>query len=721
MGVDAKYDVQVNLGLKSNLGKQMARAQKSMERARAAGAKKAVASQQRLIRQQARAQKAMERARAASARKAARAQERMMASVGGAGGRMRGIGAGMRAGPLGRAGAAMGGAARMGGMIAGAGAAGLLAVGLQFNKQMEQARLSAATMFQLFGMSEAILGKNATISEKWAGNLELGNKAIDSLFEIAKRTPASVGQITQAFESMAPGLAITTKDLDRQLKFMEKAALLGGMVGGDFGVLGAQLGRVLAGSAGAEMNIWKQLQTPILKAGKAMGVFGQNMGVSSKMTEDFNKMAAGTRLELLEEALKAFGPEVKDQWARSMAGISSTTMSNIQIISGQLTKPLFEAWKTFLNKINKSDSGVFGTRAMARWEAIGSQLGRKLEGAANFWFNAIERGLTSINENWDNVIAQVRSAFEVGALVLKGALAVGGAKAATGVAVGVVGGGLAAFSGFAQILAAIGPVALTLIPVVGALGLVLAGLAVAFGGVAAFVVENWDQIVAGFRSGAITMRPIIAQLELLWLKMVGLGEALLGTTDPTIAFQQVINAIAGSIGLLMTALYPLRVILGIITTFVAGLTAVLYVQVQAFASLINTIWPTDDSALQNFADSLKETSVDYANLSGALFTAGDAAKSAKSSFLDFAESITDAEAFASEEKRLASRVRGMEQKGKRRPPTVPTAPGTFINKMENHWDLRGTDPDRLMSAFLPKLEKLADQRTQGFGQVPQGA
>lgn len=723
MGVDAKYDVQVNLGLKSDLGKQMAKAQRAMGRERAAGIKRELRAQERFHKDMARTRKIFARQAARATARSARAQERMIGGVGAAGGRMRGIGAGMAAGPMGRAGAAIGGAARAGGLAAAVGGGGMLAMGLRFNKQIEDATLSAGTMFQMFGLAEDKIGKAASESEQWAANLGLAKEVMAGLFEVAKKTPASFGQVSQAFQGMSAGLAITTKDIDRQLKFMEKASLLGGLTGGDYQVLGAQVGRMLAGSAGAEMNIWRVFQPTILKAGRSLGIFNQNMRVGSDMTMAFNKQSAETRIKLLEGALAAFGEPVRNAWATSMAGITSTTISNIQVISGQLTKPLFEAWRAFLVKINKAGSGVFGDKAMVRWEMIGSQLGRKLESSANYWLNALESGLTNINQNWDTITVQVQKAFEAGALVIKGALAFGAAKAATGVAVGVAGGGLAAFAGFAQVFAAIGPVALTLIPVVAMFGLMLGGLAVAFGGVAAFVVENWDQIVFGFQSGAITMRPIIAALEVMWAKMVGLGEALLGTKNVAVGAQTAIVAVAGGIELLTAFLYPLRIILGIITTFITGLTTIIWGLVKAFSYVVNAIWPAvnGDSSLENVADSLKETTVDYANLSVALFTAGDAAKAAKTSFLDFSESISDAEAFASEEKRFAARVRGMEQGTKAKPPTVPKAPGTFINKMENHWDLRGTDPDRLMSAFLPKLEKLADQRTQGFGQVPQGA
>jgi len=46
--------------------------------------------------------------------------------------------------------------------------------------------------------------------------------------------------------------------------------------------------------------------------------------------------------------------------------------------------------------------------------------------------------------------------------------------------------------------------------------------------------------------------------------------------------------------------------------------------------------------------------------------------------------------------------------------------GVHVTNMYNQWDLRNTDPDRLMSAFLPKLEGLADKRTQGRDVQPQG-
>ena len=82
--------------------------------------------------------------------------------------------------------------------------------GLKFNKVMEDTRLQAATMFQMFKLSEGQLGKNATASEKWAQNLQNADFVMQGLFKVAKKTPASFQQVTTTYKGMAAGISLAT-------------------------------------------------------------------------------------------------------------------------------------------------------------------------------------------------------------------------------------------------------------------------------------------------------------------------------------------------------------------------------------------------------------------------------------------------------------------------------------------------------------------------------
>jgi hypothetical protein len=51
---------------------------------------------------------------------------------------------------------------------------------------------------------------------------------------------------------------------------------------------------------------------------------------------------------------------------------------------------------------------------------------------------------------------------------------------------------------------------------------------------------------------------------------------------------------------------------------------------------------------------------------------------------------------------------------------IPRAPKVAIGKVEIVMDLRDSDPDRLMAAFIEPLERMADKRVQAYDQLEQG-
>lgn len=353
----------------------------------------------------------------------------------------------------------------------------LIRGGLKFNKIMEDTRLQAATMFQMFKLSEGQIGKNATAGEKWAQNLKNADFIMQGLFKVAKKTPASFQQVTTTYKGMAAGMSLATTDLTRQLKFMESVSLLGGLAGGDYTVLGAQMGRILAGSAGAEMNIWKVISRPIMEAGKSMKLFKKEMKLGADVTKAFNELSSPERLRILEAAMANFGEEMKTAYAESMAGIVSTTESQLQILSGMGTKPLYEGFRKWLIQINRSNmeeadrrrvrgavpgsvlarvtgqgkEGLFSEGNMRRWSRLFATLGLHLGRLGQRMLDGLERAGFYILNNWPAMMDKFRSAWLFGVAAFKAMFVlmitrmvagrlVGGAGMALGAGAGLLGG-----------------------------------------------------------------------------------------------------------------------------------------------------------------------------------------------------------------------------------------------------------------------------------------
>jgi hypothetical protein len=336
-----------------------------------------------------------------------------------------------------------GGWARTAGAVAAtAGPAGLgLAVkhGLAFNKTMENATLQAGTMYQLFDFgAKAAEVANGQLSQ-WQYNLQASKAVFKELYKIAEQTPGSFGDVAMTYQNAAAGLATQTDDLRRHLEFMKRASLLGGLTGGRYDVLGAQMGRIMSGSAGAEMDVWKNLSLPLLKAGQAMKdasgnpIFGKDLKAGEELTLAFNKLGGDTRLQLMMKAMEKIGPEVASAWGNSMDGIMGTTQSALQTLGGRLTKPLYESFRTFLKRVNKN---VFGEGvAMDRWGNFADQAGAKLAAGAEVVFRAAEQAASFIRDNWLNIMAYAQNTGEVIGGLIKGAFAWGLARWIAGTAI----------------------------------------------------------------------------------------------------------------------------------------------------------------------------------------------------------------------------------------------------------------------------------------------
>lgn len=281
-----------------------------------------------------------------------------------------------------------------------------------------------------------------------------------------------------------------------------------------------------------------------------------------------------------------------------------------------------------------------------------------------------------------------------------------------------------------QFLTKIGPLALILgagIPLVvmavGAFG----ALFTIIGGIAAYVITNWQaissEIVAGLRDGSITLAPLLIAAYTFWERLKLVGEVFLGSGGHAAQFTRVLDLLTGSvafaanaIGFFMRAIAYTIGIWGMLRLAFQGIMAAVVAIIELSAYLPGG--PGDDTvanAQRNykaFADSTMDVFTDVDKL----LTAADDIDAFTFKQVDIERINKEAEDMA------AKLAKSLEDMGKEDPKDRkgPKGPKVQINHVTINQDLRDTDPDRLMAAFIKPLERMADQRVQAYDMTEQG-
>lgn len=670
----------------------------------------------------------------------------------------------------------------------GAGLGLIVREGMRFNQEMESSKNQIATIFQMFGQNKMIQGQLATESEQWAANLQLADSAFQEIWDIAKESPAGLSDVVHLYQSAASGLATQTMDVTRQMGFIRKAVLAGGLAEGDYKVLGSQIGRILAGSAGAEMNVWQVLKKPLLEAGQQMevngkAIFDKAMPLGDKMTQAFNKLGDDSRMKLLEKALERLGGPVAKQFAESMDGLKGTFTSNLQLMAGSFSKPLFEGWRQFLKRTNLDEGGLFDDAGMKRWMEAAHMAGVLLAGAADKVLSRAESAAKFIRDNWERLMQQTHTIFQVGAGLVKGAFMFGVAKWIAGLTLmgfgkgasalgkakgfgsdlagffgdharrthlgmgkglggrgqgmlGAMGGGLGRILGklgqgdgifrwldkgvlrFAALATTFAGLATAALAVGVAFGVVFAVM----GGLAAYIISNWDSIrdsiVKSLDEGRISFVPFLTALYTFWERLKLLGGVLFGGSSGadmmstslmmgTKAFELLSDALAFVMDTIAT-------MIGIWGALKLAFLGVMKVIVEAL-ELFGQVGIVDERTLstarinyERFAAGVDETF----NKAGEIYDAADQIRNFELSELDMDQIKKKAKEW---ERKVADTLsgKGLDRKS-------PKGPTVHIDNLTIHQDLRDTDPDRLFSAFIKPLERLADQRVQPFEALDAG-
>jgi hypothetical protein len=498
--------------------------------------------------------------------------------------------------------------AAIGGMAVAGGLGMMVAKGAELNAGMEKATNTIAGTLQLFNHS-------AGAADQLGQNIKIAGAAMQMLNKIADDSPGEMRDVQTLFQNMLPGARSVTGEMGRIMNLTKSLAVFTPTLGGDFGLVGAQMSRMLTGGAGAEMEVWRTLQVPILKAGQAMEqtgkkgkmIFAANQQEGEKLTQAFNKLSKEDRLRVVESAMKGGADDLAKMYAKSWEGASSSAISSLRKIAGAFTKPMFEATKAALIKAN-SDGGVLGKDGLAKLTNAASILGGLMAKGLVKVIGGIERAAAYLSNNWESVSNSVYHALQIGVGLLKGAFAWGltkmmvgagfiaaafAVKTGTAVGKGLSAGmgagksavkGVAAFatntkkfvdtvtkgnpianamgavtgliSGFSK-LAVFAAVLVPMLLVAGALFAVVGVAAVAVAGIAAYLVSKWDELSAsilkGFEDGSITLKPLVTAAMLLWEKLKKLGEALIGGTTGGSMMKWAIDLAAKAIDGITTA------------------------------------------------------------------------------------------------------------------------------------------------------------------------
>jgi hypothetical protein len=473
--------------------------------------------------------------------------------------------------------------AAIAGMAVAGGIGMMIAKGAELNAGMERATNTIAGTLQMFGHS-------AGAADQLGQNIKIAGAAMEMLSKIADESPGEMKDIQSLFQNMLPGARSVTSEMGRIMDLTKTLAVYTPTLGGDFGLVGAQMSRMLTGGAGAEMETWRTLQVPILKAGQAMDLYGkkgkkvfsETQQEGEKLTQAFNKLSKEDRLRVVEAAMKGGADDLAKMYAKSWEGASSSAISSLRRIAAAFTKPMFESIKSALIKAN-GEGGVLGKEGMSKLLTAASAVGGLLAKGVVKVLGGIEKAVTYLSNNWQKVANTVYHAMQIGAGLLKGAFAWGLTKMIAGAAIiaaafavktgtavgkGISAGmgagksavkGVAAFatstkkfvdtvtkgnpianalgavtgliSGFSKI-AVFAAVLVPLLIVAGAAFAVMGVGLIAVAGIAAYLVSKWDElsasIVKGFNDGTITLKPLIIAAMVLWEKMKAVGKALIG-------------------------------------------------------------------------------------------------------------------------------------------------------------------------------------------------
>jgi len=624
-------------------------------------------------------------------------------------------------------------------IAAAAGAAGLVAMvkqGFAFNAQLEQMQYSMASTLQLMGHAQGDFNKNLQISEV----------VQNRLFAIAAKSPASFEQASQMFTNMLPGARSVTDNMEDILQLSKESLALGMIMGGDFATTGAQMSRILTGGAGAEFETWKVLQKPILEAGKSLDYFGDNMALGTKLTQEFNRLSPEKRFELVRAATEKLGVAT-EAFGGTWAGVSSTMMSDLQILKKEMTSATFGALKETFKGLTQTGGVLDPTgETMNKLREAASFLGSKLGMFVSRAVEPMGRWIQDWADNWQDNLTKLFNfidRFERAVkMVLKAKIA------SVGVGMGLKGAGMVgkgvgkAIQGIQKVWPVImqmGAAALWALPAILVLGFALAGVAAIGGAVAAYIIAHWQDIVDAVKSGALAFEPLFYAIDDLWAALVALGNAMFGTSSPAGLLQGVVDFLGKAIyflmGIMVTGIRVIGAFYFVWKMLIMGAKTVKLGMIAMIMGIVGIMKAAADAiglddmsqTLQNGMNSLYRTSKE--TVMGMKDDAKEATK-----FFEYANAFENARADpdAGITKGLREGLASWRKEGDKdmdlgtmggaggKKPPSGGGRATHIHKMVVHQDLRNQDPDRVIGAFYRAVDRSIEKRTSSLALEEQG-
>mgnify|MGYP003439970498 FL=1 len=696
----------------------------------------------------------------------------MQSNLGGITSSVAGLGRSIGGSAFQTAGAIARGAGTAGAIAAGA-AAGLMAKGgIAANAEMERMKNTIAGTLQLFDHS-------AGATDQLGANVKVAAQALKELNKIAVQSPGELEDVSKMFQNMLPGARGVTGDMQRIMKLTHNLALFTPtLTGGDFMTSGSQMGRILAGSAGAEMDTWKKLQPVISRLGKEAKIFKQSMGAGDDLTAAFNKLSGEDRMALIEKAFSQGGEDLAKMYASSWEGASAAAMSAVKQVRNALTAPIFNKIKEAMARHTGDKNSLLGEDRVEKMIKIAGQIGGLMAMPVERMLSKLAAGIRYVQENAATVVNRIYQGFQVAGAIIRGAAAFMLAKmmlgagliaAATAAKVGgavgrgvkgayqmtnsgiegirkgtkAVRGFMDGFKGQSAITRALG-----FVTMLGRMGGVMAVVvpmlaiaAVAFGllaipllaaaGIAAYVASKWDElsasVVKGLKDGTITIRPLIIAALILWERLKKLGEAFIGGQTGATMMQKAINMATGVVNGLSEGV-------AIMAQVAAGLLRV----VGKLANAYDSAFGESDSQRvakrtadlmeggSTFDDAMKRAQAEHANgfLRGqktmgdeAIELAGNMENAAKKwRSIDLA-SISES-AISSWTNTVTDKITSMFTN--KEEPKVPKGPRVSVQNLYMTVDLRGEDPDRSLSSLIQPIEDLAKKPTSSTSDMVGG-
>lgn len=636
----------------------------------------------------------------------------------------RGIrGASLQMGQFAKMGAALGGAAAGGGIFA------MITAGFRFNKVQEDTIQNLATMNAFYKVGNRYVKDASDKAALFAANVGIAGTMWEELLVRQQETPAGVNQLAQLTQGAMAGIAQVNKPLDQQLDLITKLSMLGPALANDYKQLGADTMRILTGGAGQDVLTFRLMRNEIFEAVKASGKLGKTIQNNDKFVKEFNtKLTETQKFEFMVTAMKPLGKRFTKMFGESMSGLASASKSKMSQISGAFTTPMYLGFRNFLKKANMQKGGALTMggllegKQLEKFIGIAAYFGDVVGGVFNRFLTSFERLMYNVLRRWSSITDGFKLMWDTAITMLKIAIVTSLGRTAAGMFVQAVGksmelfdkakGGLKKAGGGMKGLGALLPRLLGF----GALTAAASVVGVIIAGMSAYIIDNWktlvDQMLSGWDKVSAGITKVWVAGMQLWGALKIIGEAFLGVNDGA-------DMATGSLGIVESILKGMGWFVKIVATgmsvlnkVIAGWQLLIGESAILQGKLLKHIPGMGGKGqfLEDVGMAFKSAGQDNER-EAAQWDAAIAKLDEMLSREGTDRELADAKKKADELREWLKRFRA----GKRTP-----ASGVNINNQYNQWDLRNTDPDRIMSAFVPKLEQMADQRTQSYEALDQG-